>query len=33
MHWSIGAIVIVVIAFAIGAWYAKSYPGTIPVIT
>ena len=32
MHWTIGAIVIVVLAFLAGAWFNKAYPGIIPVI-
>ena len=33
MQWSIGLILIIVIAFVAGAWYSKTYPGTIPVVT
>ncbi len=33
MHWSIGLIVVIIVAAAAGAWYAKTYPGTIPVVT
>jgi hypothetical protein len=33
MHWSIGLIVVIVIAAAVGAWYSKTYPGSIPYVT
>ena len=33
MHWSIPAILLVLVAFAAGAWFSKNYPGTIPVVT
>ncbi len=33
MHWTLATIVIIIVAFAAGAWFSKSYPGTIPVIT
>lgn len=33
MHWSFGLIVVIILAAAGGAWYAKSYPGTIPFVT
>lgn len=32
MHWSIGAIIVVVLAFVAGSYVAKKYPGTIPYI-
>jgi hypothetical protein len=32
MHWTIGAFVIVIVAFLAGVFVQKSYPGTIPVI-
>lgn len=33
MHWSLGAIIIVLVAFAAGGYVAKNYPGSIPVVT
>lgn len=33
MHWSVGFIVTILVAFAIGAWFSKTYPGSIPVVT
>ncbi len=33
MHWTIGFIVTLLVAFAVGAWFSKSYPGSIPLIT
>ena len=32
MHWSITALIIVVVAFGVGVWFQKAYPGTIPLI-
>lgn len=33
MHWSLGLIAVVVVAFLAGAWYCKAYPNTIPYVT
>ena len=33
MHWTLGAFVIVIIAFAAGVWFQKAYPGKIPLIS
>lgn len=30
---SLSLILTVVIAFAVGAWYSKKYPGSIPYVT
>lgn len=32
MHWSIGLIVLVIVAFLAGSWVSKTYPGVIPVV-
>lgn len=32
MHWTVTAFVIVVVAFAAGVFFQKTYPGTVPLI-
>lgn len=32
MHWSIGLLVVLLIAFLGGVWLQKSYPGVVPVV-
>lgn len=32
MHWSVGFILTLLIAFGVGVWFQKAYPGKIPVI-
>lgn len=32
MHWSIGAILIILVAFVAGAWFNKNYPGVLPLV-
>lgn len=32
MHWTIGFLLTLVAAFAVGIWFQKAYPGMIPVI-
>jgi hypothetical protein len=33
MHWTVGAFVIVLVAFLAGAWVCKTYPGSIPYVS
>lgn len=33
MHWTIGFVVTLLVAFAVGAYVCKTWPGSIPVIT
>jgi hypothetical protein len=33
MHWTLATVLLVIVVFAAGAWYSKSYPGTIPFVT
>lgn len=33
MHWTLGLVVLLVMAFLLGSWVCKTYPGFIPVVS
>lgn len=33
MHWTLGLVVLLVLAFLLGSWVCKQYPGYLPVVS